>query len=155
MYVSFICSEVTYQLILHVTGPGLFLQLLCDGIEESREAIEFSIRGDDSRDGRWIPLMLSYYDASVASTNSTTVVRGYKILVQFGQDASTTVNIVVCGDVLLTNEVQFRWMGTANLNQFNLFRSDMWALASVNAVLITQDERITLLQDNFGGNTLE
>ena len=148
-------SEVTYELILDVSGENL-----CDGIDESREAIEFSIRSDASLDGRWIPLRLSYYDDSVATTTSgsTTVVRGYEVPVQFGQDASSTSSVTICGDRLFANanEVQFRWMGTANVESDNTYRSDVWALASVNAVLITRpNETITLIQDTFGGNTPE
>ena len=139
-------SEVSYRLILNVSG-----QDSCNGIEQPREAIEFSIRSGG--EGRWIPLMLSYNEDGVASNSSTEIVRGYEVPIQFGQD--TTFGVIICGDALLTNEVQFRWMGTADVETDRLFISDMWALAQVDAYLVTLNGLFILLQDHFGGKILK
>ena len=104
-----------------------------------------------SSGSRWIPLRLSY-SRSDGFASSTAVVRGYEVPVEIGRDVTSRVTI--CEDVLLTNEIQFRWIGTANI-YLRLFRKDMWALASVNVVLVTQNERVTLIQDTFGGDTLK
>ena len=142
---------MSYQLILDVSGPGP-----CSGIELPREAIEFSMRSDSSRDGRWIPLELSYYDDNAAiSTTSTEIVRGYEIPAQSGPDATSTGDVTICGDMLNTNEVQFRWMGTADVETNRLFVSDMWALARVTASLVTPNKTFVLIQDHFGGKTLK
>ena len=147
---------MSYQLILDIVF-NLFGIFVCDGIEESREGIEFSIRSKlNTTESHWIPLKLSYFRHSSPSTSSTTVVRGYEIPVQFGRDSSPTNYVRICGDVLLTNEVQFRWMGTADLENGDNFRSDVWALANVNAVFITpENERVTLIHDTFGENILK
>ena len=140
---------MSYRLILDVNGNFN----LCGGIDDLKEAIEFSVRSDMSNESCWIPLRLNYFNSwPLHRPSSTAVVRGYEIPVQFGRDATSSVTI--CGDVLLTNEIQFRWIGTSNLIT-RQFRSDMWALASVNVVLVTQNERVTLIQDTFGGDTLK
>ena len=141
---------MSYQLFLNVHHGW------CDGVEDLSEAIEFSMRNDTSRGGRWIPLRLNYYDNSAnASHTGLEDVRGYLTLVHWGPSNSTTNQVYICGDVLLTNEVQFRWMATADSEIRGLYRSDFWALASVNATLVTWDERITLIQDAFGETKLK
>ena len=106
-----------------------------------------------SSGSHWIPLGLSYFNPyPIHSPISTRFLRGYEVSVQFGGDVTSSVTI--CEDMLLTNEIQFRWIGTTFFG-FRPFRSDMWALASVNIVLVTQNERITLIRDTFGGDTLK
>ena len=62
----------------------------------------------------------------------------------------------ICGDILRTNQVQFRWMGTATLRVFrtlsrSLAKSDVWALANVNIILIDGNNKTTsLFSDGFG-----
>ena len=129
---------VTYQLILNVSGPGNNQGIgRCDGIDESRGAIEFSIQNSASMDNHWIPLRLScYHNDSVAGSESTTVVRGYETPVQLFGENEVSTNVTICGDMLPSNKVQFRWIGTAKFDHMisnNV--SDMWPLASVNIVV--------------------
>ena len=141
---------MSYQLILDVNSPSG----QCDGIDTALEAIELSIRNDSTSNRHWVPLQLTYYDDSAVSDTSTLeMLRGYDIPVHQSSTNMTTDHVSICGDVLLSNEVQFRWIGTAQLE--GSFASDMWALASVNATLITQDDTATLIHDIFGGDALE
>ena len=148
------CSEMTYQLVLNVQGSDG----TCAGLEpnNSAEAIEYAIRFDTSREGHWIPIILSYYDnAETNSMTSINIVRGYQTPTVKEPSDKFIERVNVCGDALLSGAVQFRWMGTADLDGFNRFRSDMWALAMVTAIYITANERVTLIQENFNTNTLK
>ena len=142
---------VTYGLLLYVccvTWP----RSSCNGIDtDSNEYIEFAMR-NNTNSGPWIPLQISYHNTSIPSTR---VVRGYNV------SASTTssTNVVqhtvhICGDILHTSQVQFRWMGTAILlkdDGRSRSRSDIWALANVNVILIDDNnETTTLFSDGFG-----
>ena len=130
---------------------------VCGGLETVKEeAIEFAIRNDTSSNGHWIPLRLSYYDSSsVNKVTNTETVRGYKILSSKWPQPKFFETATICGDVLLSNEVQFRWMGSANVDVFNYFRSDMWALATVSVTWFTDDETIPFVKENFGSNKLK
>ena len=150
-------SEMSYQLILDVLNQdacvGIENQDMCDGVEGLSEAIEFSMRNDIH--DHWIPLRLTYHNIDIDDIRKTDV-RGYKTAVHIESSPITTDQRVnICGDMLLTRELRFRWVGTVNCDRSLTHRTDMWALASVNATLITQDENISLIQDNFGGNTLK
>ena len=116
----------------------------CQGIASEPEAIEFAIR-NDTIGGPWIPLQLHH----LQGTASMSVIRGYNVseIIQPRDDFNATQHTVyICGDILQTSEVQFRWMGTA----FNERpHSDMWALANARATLINNTE-INLFNDEFG-----
>jgi hypothetical protein len=141
-------SEVSYQLILDF---GLLLETFCDGIEGQNEAVEFAIRSNASNNGRWIPLRLSF--PADSDTTGIEPLRGFSVPL-FGYRAATVnETVAICGGLLETNEVQFRWMESAASSV--LFRSDLWALSSVMATLVRENETMILLQDTFGGNMLE
>ena len=147
---------MSYQLILDVSSPT---DEMCDGLEfpadgdRSREAIEFAMRDATSSDGHWIPIWLSYYVNSffeVGSSNET--VRGYQVRAKRSPSPTITETIAICGETLSDDsEVQFRWMGSADMDTSNYFRQDIWALASVN---VTVDGSM-LFSETFGNSTLE
>ena len=133
------------------------LDSTCDGPEGLPEAIEFAIRNDTSRDGHWIPLRLSYYDNETFGS-SIEIVRGYQVLANKWPLFWFTEKVNICGDTLQSNEIQFRWMGTAGPDapdERTVFRQDMWALAGVTATYITENETNTLIQDHFGTGSLK
>ena len=147
---------VSYQLILDVSSPT---DEMCDGLEfpaggdRSREAIEFAMRDATSSDGHWIPLQLSYYGSNFLDVGSSfETVRGYQVIADRSSSPTITQTIPICGETLSDDsEVQFRWMGSADMDVGNYFRQDMWALASVN---VTVDGSI-LFSETFGNSTLE
>lgn len=135
------------------------LDSTCDGPEGLPEAIEFAIRNNTSRDGRWIPLRLSYHENDTSSNmSSIEVVRGYQVLANKWPCFLFTEEVNICGDALLSDEIQFRWMGTAlpdGPDDRTVFRQDIWALSSVTATYITENETITLIQDIFDSSSLK
>ena len=154
-------SDVSYQLILNVTNQDVCAEIenqnICGGVERELEAIEFSIRSNTSGGGQWIPLRLTYHDSDRNNRTRNKSIRGYATQVHRDQSPMPTEQVSICGDILLSSEVQFRWVGTANGDRFisDAHRSDMWALASVNVILTTQNESIVLIQDNFGSTKLK
>ena len=146
-----------------VVSYGLYLDLPhadgCRGVEYREEAIEFAIRTDTSSDGHWIPLRLSYFrdlpDATPAIYISTTQIRGYNVSAYRHLTAFVHEQVVIYHDLLNISSVQFRWMGTANLPSNGRLRRDVWALASVTAVLVNPaDENITLIREEFNSDNL-
>ena len=142
----FIFSEVTYGLVLNVDDDN---DDQCQGIDgEAGEAIEFAVR-NDTIGGPWIPLQLH----NIQRTASMSVIRGYNVseIIQPRDDFNATQHTVyICGDILQTSEVLFRWMGTASLGINERSNSDVWALANANAILINDTEIIDLFSDGFG-----
>ena len=141
---------------------GLYLDLPsaggCKGVEYREEAIEFAMRTNTSNDGRWIPLRLSYFrdlDVTPAIFMDTIQVRGYNVPTYRHLTAFVQEQVVMCNDLIDTSSVQFRWMGTVNLRSNGKLRFDVWALASVTAVLVTSDENITLIQETFNSDSLK
>ena len=149
-------SVVSYQLILDVSSPT---DEMCDGLDfptggdRSREAIEFAMRDATSSDGHWIPLRLNYYTNNFLDVGSSfETVRGYQVTAQRSPSPIITETIAICGETLSDDsEVQFRWMGSADMDTGNYFRQDMWALASVN---VTMDGSI-LFCETFGNSILK
>ena len=132
-------SVVNYGLINQVNGDD------CGGIERT-EPIEFAMRNDTSGSGQWIPLQL------LAEQQLTPVIRGYdlsdSVIVRSSTTGAEQDTVYICGDILRTTKVQFRWMGTANYIQP---RFDMWALTRVNVTLIDNNNTTTnILYDEFG-----
>ena len=133
---------VTYGLLLDVDTSN------CDGIggDSDNEYIEFAMR-NNTNDGPWIPLQLNYHNTSIPPTR---VVRGYNVSASTTSSTSVVQHTVhICGDVLRTSQVQFRWMGTATLRPSR--SRDIWALANVNVTLIdANNETTSLFSDGFG-----
>ena len=112
--ISFIDSEVTYDLDLSLFSND---SSGCGGVDGIRKGIEFSIR-NNTEDGPWIPLHLN---AIGEETSTSVVIRGYQVsasIISFqlafneGESRQSTT-ISICGSLLQTNEIQFRWMGTS------------------------------------------
>ena len=131
----------------------------CGGIDGIRKGIEFSIR--NNTDGPWIPLHLDAIALESEETPTSVVIRGYQVsasIISFqsafneGQSHQSTI-ISICGSLLQTNEIQFRWIGTADfddtLNGF-FARNDGWALTRVSAVLVRENERTNIIEEEFG-----
>ena len=134
-----------YGLINHINGVGG-----CRGID-NREPIEFAMRNDTSGSGQWIPLQL------LAEQQFTPVIRGYdlsdSVIIRRSTTGAEQNTVYICGDILRTTEVQFRWMGTAD---FNRPSRDMWALARVNVTLIYNYNTSTnIFYDGFGCNNAQ
>ena len=132
----------------------------CGGVEGIRKGIEFSIR-NNTDDGPWIPLHLNAIALESEETPTSVVIRGYQVSASiisfqsaFKRRRSTiSTTISICGSLLQTNEIQFRWMGTADfdddLDGF-LARNDGWALTRVSAVLVRENERTNIIDEEFG-----
>ena len=144
---------MSYQLVLDVDSAS---DVNCDGLRNEDESIEFAVRTSSLSDAPWIPLQLHYYTTG-GDVDSTSSIRGYSVPTS-GRTADTvTGSVDICGDLLQdANEVQFRWMGTAILDNIMPVRSDMWALANVAANLIVGNGRIyEIFGDTFGSDTLK
>lgn len=134
----FILREVSYQLVVDGISDD------CDGIESPDEAIEFALRTTS----HWIPLRITY------GAEGGTLVRGYTV-----QTTSRTsglkvmVHVYICGDLLYNiSEIQFRWMGTADLDSESKERDDVWALGNVTVNLIVENQTLKIFRDSFGTN---
>ena len=123
----------------------------CAGVDGIRKGIEFSIR-NTTDDGPWIPLHLNAIALESEETTTSVVIRGYQVsasIISPNLAKNQSVDISICGSLLQTNEIQFRWMGTAdfddNLDGFSP-RNDGWALTRVSVVLVRE---LTLLKRNL------
>ena len=108
----------------------------CDGIESRNKAIEFSMRNNASSASPWIPLQLDSFNDDLGQRAS---IRGYDVpALTIGTDSGGVARrtIVICGDLLKTDEVQFRWMGTANETE----GADLWAIEEVSTIFIQDEE---------------
>lgn len=148
-------SELEYQLVLDVNSSDVN----CSGIRDIEESIELAFRNNMSSDSPWVPLWQSYYLGTGSSTMSHQTIRGYNVP-SFGRSSPmVTERVIICGELLFTNEVQFRWMGNAFLGDggSNGVRvsGHMWALTNVTATLIKNETARVLFEDNFGVNTLK
>ena len=119
----------------------------CQGID-SDEPIEFAMRNDTSGSGQWIPLQL------LAEQQLTPVVRGYdlsdSVIVRTSTTGAEQNTVYICGDILRTTEVQFRWMASTYFIELRPSR-DMWALTNVNVTLINNNNMpINIFNDDFG-----
>ena len=123
----------------------------CGGIEGHEEGIEFAIR-NNTNGNIWVPLQLDYYNGIIISNRT---IRGF-LVSTFGDQSDTTDNIErrvsICGDLLDSDEIQFRWMGRSS--EIGETHKDMWALANINATLIQSDESYQLISDGFGCNSI-
>ena len=62
-------------------------------------------------------------------------------------------NVSICGSLLSREEIQLRWLQTSTSP---LARLDVWALASVKAVVVQEDETTRLLfEERFGSENLK
>lgn len=136
--------EASYQLILDdIMGHG------CDGIERPDDAIEFAVHTTSS----WIPLRITYGSESDALIRGFTVPATSRGAVQSGM---VTEHVYICGDLLRDpSEIQFRWMGTADLEMGNRERRDIWALGNVTVNLIVENETTEIFSDSFGTDNLK
>jgi hypothetical protein len=67
-----------------------------------------------------------------------------------------TKQVIVCGDLLNTQYVQFRWMSSAHLDDSPpLSVRDVWALSNVTANLVTENGTNSLFEDSFGDDVIE
>ena len=129
----------------------------CAGVDGIRKGIEFSIR-NNTDDGPWIPLHLNAIALKSEEIPTSVVIRGYQVPASvdsaIDHNRSTlTTTISICGSLLQTNEIQFRWMGTADFNdtlEGFLARNDGWALTRVSVVLVRENERTNIIEEEFG-----
>ena len=154
MLFIFSFSDVSYQLVLDVTSSS---DNQCGGSSSFNEAIEFAMRTNSSSDAPWIPLQLTYDNTGDGGEprDGIATIRGYNVTAHLSGDEIVTESVHICGDMLLDmQEVQFRWMGTSNLDN-QIVRRKMWALAKVTANLVSESESIPIFQDTFGSDTLK
>ena len=141
--------DISYELHLNPTGSS------CQGIQGEREGIEFAIR--NSSEGRWTPLQFHYFGSS--TTSSTKLIRGHNVRVTRSNEQSALKQVSICGELLCTSDVQFRWLGTAYLSTSMTTREslDLWALSNVTATIFTANssETKTLFSDSFGSDVLK
>ena len=143
-------SEISYQLHQRPTYRGASGG--CLGLRGELEGIELAIR--TSNVSTWTPLQLHYYDSESNATSSE-VIRGHSVAVSGNTLVSVTKQVYICGDLLNTEDVQFRWMGTAHLDDDFLSVHDVWALSNVTANVVTENGTNVLFEDFFGDDVLE
>lgn len=143
-------SEISYQLHLRPGGTGVADR--CFGLLAEREGIELAMRS--SSVSTWTALKLDYFNRT-SSTTSMEVIRGHSVAVTGSTLDSVTKQVFVCGDLLNTNDVQFRWMASAHLDGDSLSIHDVWALSDVAANLVTENGTSVLFEDSFGNDVLK
>lgn len=172
---------MSYQLVLDIAGTN---RDRCGGVTGEREAIEFAVRNSSRGDAPWIPLRISFHgegadsadrsddtggsrgrsdshsadsaDGTEGISSAYTISRGYSVPAVGRLDAMITEHVNICGDLLQgAREVQFRWMGTAELKGKERQRSDIWALASVSATLFVGNETVEIFRESFGGSDIK
>ena len=127
----------------------------CAGVDVIQKGIEFSIR-NNTNDGPWLPLHLNAIALESEETPTSVVIRGYQVpasIISPNLPKNQTVVVSICGSLLQTNEIQFRWIGTADFNDTLdgfLARNDGWALTRVSAVLVRENERTNIIDEGFG-----
>ena len=132
----------------------------CGGVDGIRKGIEFSIR-NNTDDGPWIPLHLNAIALKSEEIPTSVVIRGYQVsasIISFqsafkGGKSTVSITISICGSLLQTNEIQFRWMGTTDFNDTLdgfLARNDGWALTRVSVVLVRENESTNIIEEEFG-----
>ena len=124
----------------------------CGGVDGIRKGIEFSIR-NNTDDGPWIPLYLNAIALENEETPTSVVIRGYQVsasIISPELPKNQSVDISICGSLLPTNEIQFRWMGTSDFDDNFIARNDGWALTRVSVVLVRENERTNIIEEEFG-----
>ena len=149
---SYPFSEISYQLHQRPTYRGASTSGGCIGLRGEREGIELAIR--TSSVSTWTPLQLHYYDSESNATSSE-IIRGHSVAVSGNTLESLTKQVYVCGDLLNTEDVQFRWMGTAHLDDDFLSVHNVWALSNVTANEVTANGINILFEDSFGDDVLK
>ena len=147
------CRDVSYQLVLNVNSSS---DSQCGGRSRFNEAIEFAMRTSSSSDAPWIPLQLTYDDTGGdgGPSDGIAIIRGYNVTAHLSDDEIVTESVHICGVLLQdVQEVQFRWMGTSEVD--GRVSERMWALANVTASFINENESIPIFQDTFGSDTLK
>jgi hypothetical protein len=142
--------EISYQLHLRSRGSGTADN--CFGLLGEREGVELAMRS--SSVSTWTPLQLDFFDNSNDVT-SMEVIRGHSVTVTGSTMNSVTKQVIVCGDLLNTQYVQFRWMASAHLDGDSLSIHDVWALSNVTANLVTENGTNSLFEDSFGDDVIE
>ncbi len=136
-------SQVSYTLILNVNNEG---EEGCDGVDGIDEGIEFSIR-NNTKSGSWRPLQWSYRGTNTGRSNIN--VRGCAVPLSV-TSSRVERKMTICGNILHTNNIQFRWIGSARLEN-GLSYDDVWALTNVSITLILENNSIiTLMDEEFG-----
>ena len=151
----FFFRVLSYQLVLDVSSSS---DNQCGGRSWFNEAIEFAMRTSSSSDAPWIPLQLTYGNTGGGGRPSDGIatIRGYNVTAHLSEDEIVTESVHICGDLLHdVQEVQFRWMGTSEVDGNGRVRERMWALANVTATLTNEHESIQIINDTFRKNSLE
>ena len=149
-------SEVSYDLDWSFFSYGIG----CGYPDGLHRGIEFAVR-TNTNGGPWIPLWLEGIDIDHQNINSV-VIRGYEVPATFstynGSDFSPvyphrSISVSICGNIVETNDIQFRWMGTSDFDDnlpLLLARNDGWALTRVSVVLVRENERTNIIEEEFG-----
>ncbi len=141
------CSKVSFQLALR--RPNCF-----DEIDQFEEGVEFSIR-TSLLPHDWIPLKFFFNDRFLPTPTPSMQRRGYLVPTVFiTEESEEDIIINVCNISTDNISLQFRWLQTSTL----LVNApiDIWLLDNIKiSVIDSVQENLTLLEENFDGNTLE
>ena len=129
----------------------------CPTVRGIEEGIELAVRSNDT-DASWIPLKISYNGNITASSEPckgpdaiTREVRGYSVPAIESSRCRYPhkIKTSVCGDLLRTSGIQFRWMNSITLADG---MARFWALNDIDIKLIEANTTKELLSDGFNGN---
>ena len=133
----FFLSELSFALTVTSDSPD------CNSIDHFDEGVEVAM-GNWNNAGQWIPLAIyvpnferSNFDNNMGEilneTFSIANIRGYQVPVYTSETFSVSLNVCT-EDLVERDNVQFRWLQTANFMSGKGNR-DVWTLDDVNITL--------------------
>ncbi len=138
---------MSFQLVLR--------RLTCfDEIDQFEEGVEFSIR-TSLLPHDWIPLKFFFNDRFLPTPTPSMQRRGYLVPTVFiTEESEEDIIINVCNISTDNISLQFRWLQTSTL--LANAPIDIWLLDNIKiSVIDSVQENLTLLEENFDGNTLK
>ena len=146
---SFI-REVSFKIIFNDNGE-------CNTINEFNEGIEFSIHLSSMPD-EWIPINFIYFKNG---TNSSQILigdfnnfhlRGYAIPSNRTYENHTMSVVSKICNVTDDDLIQFRWLQTSQ-SKIDKEAKDIWILDDIKIDVISEDGKLSLINESFDCNT--
>ena len=137
----------------------------CEGIDDIQEGVELSFRSMiiEGSPGEWIPLAFFTKQSDISlqpsidllsglyTHTSSFILRGYRIPSVLQSQPKSWYNMSICGDGLLENPLQLRWLQTSYQEEESNTRtsSDVVILDNVTVRVRKGMDYALLLQDTF------
>ena len=139
----------------------------CKGIDSVQEGIELSLRSmTEDGPGEWIPLLYFTRQSNTtppssiellpgqletSSVDGNFTLRGYRVPYMIETQTKSYYNVSICGEGILENPFQFRWLQTSYQEGENM--SDVVMLDNVTVSVTNGTYYTILLEDCFDNQT--